>query len=121
MNRDTNKEEPAKRLAHSTWFCIVYALAEITLIWWGVYGESVGAANLVKLLAAWNFIGGIALAHEMDKDKSPDPRPAWLRRFLDTCDIGIVFMTAWAGWWWCATAFAWGAAVGSAYRSRSTK
>ena len=91
------------------------------MVWWAVNTEATGPSNIVKLMAVWSILGAIAIAHALKTEQEPDPRPTWLKRFLNVSDVSLVLMLAWWGWWWCAAAFGFGAMACIVYRDRKGK
>jgi len=121
MTTEKLETETADPFSSMPWFCVLWSAAEVGLVWWAVTTEATGPSNIVKLMAVWNTIGGIALAYAAATEEKKDPRPTWLKRFLNVADFGLVLILAWWGWWWCALGFMWGAIASAGYRDRKGK
>lgn len=99
-------------------YSIAWSAGELWLVYAATFGESHGAGNAVKFMAAYGIAMTPLVLAAVYLDKTKETRPKWLCSMLNLSDLAMVAIMAWFGWKWCAAAFAIGGIVSTIYRGR---
>lgn len=98
---------------------LVWAIVEISLVFWACNGGPVGAANVVTFLSVANLVSFFILLMIWEEAKATlENRPEWVRSILNWIDLGNLGLLAFAGWWWTLAGYTMGVFASMAYRRR---
>jgi len=105
----------------STLSTIIQIPIEVGLVQWAAMNNSTGWHNVLYAWAALNVIQGFALCAQSNDPEDEDTRPKWLLKTGNLCDLYMLGVLAFYGFWWsCAGAFI-GAVGSAACRCRKIK